>query len=56
MYALVNNAGVAGVSTEEIIRTNVYGTKLMSEAFIPLLDQNEGKIVNLGSGAGPAYV
>jgi len=28
----------------------------MSEAFFEMLDQKEGRIVNLGGGAGPIYV
>ena len=60
LYALVNNAGVIysrkGIPKEEMIKTNVYGVKDMSEAFIPLIDPAEGRIVNLGSGAGAGYV
>ena len=28
----------------------------MSDAFLPLLDPKEGRIVNVGSFAGPMYV
>jgi len=28
----------------------------MTEAFLPLIDTNGGRIVNVGSGAGPMYV
>lgn len=59
LYALVNNAGTGinhDVSREDIIKTNVYGVKLVTEAIAPLIDASEGRIVNLGSGAGPGYV
>merc|ERR1719436_2200259 len=38
------------------MNTNLYGPKRMCEAFLPLLDPAEGRIVNVGSGAGPLYV
>ena len=57
MYGLVNNAGIGwGNTADAIMNTNVYGVKRMSEAFIPLLDAANGRVVNLGSGAGPMYV
>ncbi len=56
MYGLVNNAGQGlsqgGVEVKSLIDTNVYGVKLMTEAFIPLIDPLVGRIVNVGSGAG----
>ena len=57
LYGLINNAGVATSAEKDVmINTNIYGTKNMTDAFLPLLDPNEGRIVNLGSGAGPMYV
>jgi len=60
LYAVVNNAGTGlahkGVSNEEIINTNLYGPRRMCEAFMPLLDPAEGRIVNVGSGAGPMWL
>ena len=61
LYALVNNAGCIameenGTSQEAMINTNVYGVKLVSEAFIPLIDPAVGRIVNLGSGMGTGHV
>merc|ERR1712086_461539 len=46
----------APASPEVIVSTNLYGTKRMCEAFLPLLDSSTGRIVNVGSGAGPNYV
>ena len=57
LYGIVNNAGI-GLNTAnsgDILTTNLYGPKRVSEQFLPLLDQNEGRIVNLGSGSGPMY-
>jgi len=59
LYALVNNAGVGlahGVSADEINNTNVYGTMSMVDAFLPLLQPEGGRIVSVGSGAGPMWL
>lgn len=59
LYAIVNNAGTGlaqGGSSEQIVNTNLYGTKRVCEAFIPLLNTREGRVVNVGSGAGPSFV
>jgi carbonyl reductase 1 len=59
LYGLVNNAGVGlsheGVTNDDIINTNTYGVKWMTENFIPLIDATNGRIVNVGSGAGPMF-
>lgn len=58
LYGIVNNAGI-GLNTSyngDIITTNLYGPKLVVENFMDLLDQEKGRIVNLGSGSGPSYV
>jgi NAD(P)-dependent dehydrogenase (short-subunit alcohol dehydrogenase family) len=59
LYAVVNNAGIglsAKASREEVINTNLFGPKRVCEAFGPLLSPTKGRIVNVGSGAGPKYV
>lgn len=59
LYALVNNAGCGlahGVDANTVINTNLYGPKRMCDAFLPLLSPSEGRIVNVGSGAGSMYV
>lgn len=59
LYGLVNNAGTGlahGTGAEDVVATNLYGPKRVCEAFIPLLDVSVGRIVNVGSGAGPMYV
>lgn len=58
LFGIVNNAGI-GLNTGssgDIIKTNFYGPKLVVENFMDMLDPNEGRIVNLGSGSGPMYV
>jgi NAD(P)-dependent dehydrogenase (short-subunit alcohol dehydrogenase family) len=61
LYAVVNNAGVASFGSskaekDSIIKTNVYGPKLMTDSYLPLLCPKAGRIVNVGSGLGPGYV
>ena len=57
LYALINNAGVSGteVSKSATVNTNFYGPKWMTDAFIPLIDPNEGRIANI-VGSGPSFV
>lgn len=58
----MNNAGAGlntGMSDADIIRTNLYGPKLVTEAFWDLLDTTGGdksRICMVGSGGGPGYV
>ena len=59
LYALVNNAGTGlqhGVTAETVVNVNTLGPKRVTEAFLPLLNPEGGRIVNVGSGAGPMYV
>mmetsp|Transcript_26104 Transcript_26104/g.67162 ORF Transcript_26104/g.67162 Transcript_26104/m.67162 type:complete len:281 (-) Transcript_26104:311-1153(-) len=59
LYAVVNNAGVglqSQTSPEQVLNTNLLGPKRVCEAFTPLLSPAGGRIVNVGSGAGPMYV
>ena len=43
LYGLVNNAGTgishAGVTVDAMFKTNVWGPKWMTDAYVPLLDQ-----------------
>ena len=58
LYAIVNNAGTGlahGVDAATVLSTNLLGPKRVCEAFGPLLDA-AGRIVNVGSGAGPMFV
>lgn len=56
LYAVVNNAGIglaAHADATVVVKTNLYGVKLVTEAFLPMVSD---RIVNVGSGAGPIYV
>ncbi|KAL7546981.1 hypothetical protein ACHAWF_010301 [Thalassiosira exigua] len=58
LYAIVNNAGAGfshGVSPSEILDTNARGPRRVVESFLPLLDPDRGRIVNVGSGSGPDF-
>ena len=60
LYAIVNNAGVGLMHPDttplQIIDVNLRGAKRVCEAFIPLLQQNGGRIVNTSSGAASSYI
>lgn len=56
LYAICNNAGTGfshGTSPAEILDTNTRGPRRVVDSFLPLLDASNGRIVNVGSGAGP---
>jgi NAD(P)-dependent dehydrogenase (short-subunit alcohol dehydrogenase family) len=56
LYGIVNNAGIGRGELADVLRTNVYGIHNVCEAFLPLLDPNGGRIVNVTSASGPSYV
>ena len=57
LYALVNNAGVIALNDmKTCLDVNVYGVVHVTNAFMPLLNQTEGRIINLFSRAGPNFV
>lgn len=59
LYAIVNNAGTGlghGNTSAIVLNTNLYGTKRVCDAFLPLLCPKQGRVVNVGSGGGPGYV
>ena len=54
----MNNAGTGlghGATPDVVMNTNLFGPKRVIEGFMPLLSKS-GRIVNVGSGAGPMYV
>jgi len=58
LFAVVNNAGTGlahGSSAATMLNVNLMGTKRVCDAFIPLIGK-EGRIVNVGSGAGPMWL
>jgi len=59
LYAVVNNAGIglsSALTSEQVLNTNLVGTKRVCDAFTPMLSPTDGRIVNVGSGGGPNYV
>ena len=55
--AIVNNAGTGfahSTSPAEILDTNTRGPRRVVNSFLPLLSP-QGRIVNVGSGAGPMF-
>lgn len=58
LYGLVNNAGVGfgSSSLRQVLDVNAHGVRRVTEAFVPLLDPDAGRIVNVTSAAGPMFV
>lgn len=52
----MNNAGVGFNATNgDVIQTNFYGPKLVTEAFVDLIEEN-GRVVNVSSGAASMWL
>ncbi len=56
LYAVVNNAGIGFGALKSVIEVNTLGIRRVCEAFLPLLDASDGRIVNVTSAAGPNFV
>lgn len=58
LYAVVNNAGVGSVvgGLEQVLQVNARGLHRVCEAFIPLIDSQNGRVVNVTSASGPNFV
>mmetsp|Transcript_11305 Transcript_11305/g.26570 ORF Transcript_11305/g.26570 Transcript_11305/m.26570 type:complete len:299 (+) Transcript_11305:49-945(+) len=57
LYGLINNAGIGfGRTIDETLETNLYGARRVSEALVPLLLPDEGRVVNIASASGPMFV
>uniref|UniRef100_A0A6T6NVJ0 Protochlorophyllide reductase n=1 Tax=Timspurckia oligopyrenoides TaxID=708627 RepID=A0A6T6NVJ0_9RHOD len=56
LYGIVNNAGIYEGATSDILETNLIGSYNVIEAFLPLLQPEGGRIVNVSSGAAPSFV
>ena len=56
LYGLVNNAGIARGEEDLILQTNVYGSKRMVDAFVPMLDSTRGRVVNIGSSTASMWL
>jgi carbonyl reductase 1 len=59
LYALVNNAGIGGgtgTNNDELIATNFYGPKRVTDAFIDMINPSNGRIVNISSGSASMWL
>jgi len=57
LHGLVNNSGIGSSETlAAVLEVNTLGIHRVSTAFVPLLDQTGGRIVNVTSAAGPNFV
>ena len=59
LYGLVNNAGTGVMhhtKPAEILDTNTRGPRRVIDSFLPLVNQDCGRVVNVGSGGGPNFV
>jgi carbonyl reductase 1 len=58
LYGIVNNAGIGlgNFALNDVLQVNTYGVKRVCDAFLPLVDPNGGRIVNITSASGPNYV
>ena len=58
LYGLVNNAGIGypDSALRDTLEVNIYGTKRVTDAFLPLMQPSGGRIVNITSASGPNFV
>jgi carbonyl reductase 1 len=59
LYAIVNNAGTGlghNTTVDDIINVNLFGAKRVTDAFLPMLQKDGGRIANTSSGAASGYV
>jgi NAD(P)-dependent dehydrogenase (short-subunit alcohol dehydrogenase family) len=58
IFAVVNNAGIGGgkQELEAALNVNTLGVRRVCEAFLPFIDAERGRIVNVTSAAGPNFV
>lgn len=56
LYGVVNNAGIGAGDLSAVLDVNLFGVRRVSEACLPLLDREQGRLVNVTSAAGPSYV
>lgn len=58
LYALVNNAaiGVGAGTLEDLLATNFFGVRRVTDVFLPFVDPDGGRIVMVSSASGPMFV
>jgi len=56
LYGLVNNAGGFLNTPRETVDLNTLGLRRVCEVFLPLIQKDKGRIVQISSGAAPMFV
>ena len=58
LYGIVNNAGVMLPESQlgMVLQVNVYGIHRVLSKFMPLLEEENGRVINITSAAGPSFV
>jgi NAD(P)-dependent dehydrogenase (short-subunit alcohol dehydrogenase family) len=58
LHGIINNAGMGFTEApmRTVLEVNSYGPRRVVDAFLPLLDREAGRIVNVSSAAGPMFV
>jgi len=56
LYGLVNNAGGFLNTPRETVDLNTLGLRRVCETFLPLIQKDKGRIVQISSGAAPMFV
>jgi NAD(P)-dependent dehydrogenase (short-subunit alcohol dehydrogenase family) len=58
IHAVVKNAGIGAgkQALEAVLNVNTLGVRRVCEAFLPFIDADHGRIVNVTSAAGPNFV
>jgi len=56
LFGLVNNAGGSSESARGTVDLNTHGLRRVCEAFVPLIQKDKGRIVQVSSGAAPMFV
>eukprot|EP00955_Chlamydomonas_euryale_P103891 365530-Chlamydomonas_euryale.AAC.28 len=56
LHGLINNAGIAFGPMPDVLAVNVYGAHDTTDAFLPLIDPANGRVVTISSAAAPNFV
>ncbi|MEL6344083.1 MAG: SDR family NAD(P)-dependent oxidoreductase [Myxococcota bacterium] len=56
LFGLVNNAGTGEGDLQTILGVNFFGLRAVTEQMLPLLDETNGRIVQVSSASGPMFV
>ena len=58
LYGVVNNAGIGARShdLQTVLNVNTVGVHRVCEGFLPLIDPQHGRVVNVTSASGPTFV